>query len=199
MLHRLLCDQQQQLQAETQCELRYTKNGTLVTSRLYRQTASHILDCTCSRRTYMAQSWSSIRRRRFYQLQISSHDRSCPLYRFARKAEYIETGINFCSSYLRFSLQIALSMTKGAGGFSIGPRLNVRTIVPYDSPASDCLNQIFSRRWVPNYDFDEFLESALQHILGLFNEGKAAPTDLTPDGRTLLHVRALDAKLKRRD
>lgn len=187
MLLRSLCDRQEELQKDMQCEIRSTRRGCRMISRLCRQAASHILECTCSGNTRTIHSHRAIRQKPFYWLRPGSHDLSCPVYRVSRKAQYLETGINFCSSYLGFSVQATMSITKGAGGVSIGSRLNVRNIVPFNSPAFACLSKGLKAR--QDKDSDGWERSTLQHILQLFNEGKAAPSDVDPYGRTLLHVR----------
>ena len=156
-------------------------------SRLCRQAASHILECTCSGNTHTIHSHPRIRQKPFYWLRVGSHDLSCPVYRFSRNAQYLETGINFCSSYLGFSMHATMSITKGAGGFSIGPRLNVRSIVPFNSPAFACLREGLEGRQAS--DSDDWEGSTLQCIRQLFDEGKAAPSDVDLYGHTLLHVR----------
>lgn len=122
----------------------------------------------------------------------SAHDRSCPLHAFLQRAERLEAGFTFCNRYLGFSLQVALSLTKGAGGFSISPRLEFRAIVPFDSPAFSFIHEIgvraHSRDCHPQ-DVLDSLESAPRHLLELFSDGKAAPSQINPAGHTLLHVR----------
>ncbi|KAL1970379.1 hypothetical protein VTN77DRAFT_5539 [Rasamsonia byssochlamydoides] len=192
MLHQSLCNQQQQLQNEMQCEIRSTKRGTQAISRLYRREASRALECTCSRRSLVHQhSHASVRQKPFYGLRASAHDRSCPLYAFLQRAEHLEAGFTLINSYLGFSLQVVLSLTRGAGGCSISPRLNFRSIVPFDSPAFSCIKKIHSMLCDHDrhqQDILDSLKSAPQRLLELFSDGKAAPSDLNPYGETLLHV-----------
>ncbi|KAL2004530.1 hypothetical protein VTN00DRAFT_3415 [Thermoascus crustaceus] len=79
-----------------------------------------------------------------------------------------------------------MSMTTGAVGLSIGPQLNFRAVVSSDSPAF----KLFSRK--PVFGFEPYPSDKIdfigQQLYQLFCRVKAAPSDVTPDGETILHV-----------
>lgn len=92
-----------------------------------------------------------------------------------------EAKFDICSQWLGSSLKIVMSMTTGAGGLSISPQLNFRAIVSSDSPAFKLVNRI------RNYSLELYQSGGIdfiwQKLYQLFCQGKAAPSDVTPDGK----------------
>jgi hypothetical protein len=179
---RSLCDEKQEIQNRTQA----TTQLVPMTDRTL--TGFNML-CTCSKRFHMTQSHYSLRYLSFYQVTKLSHDRLCPLYSSSRKTQTLEARFNFCSKFLGFSLKTAISLTKGAGGLSIAPQLSFRAVVPSDSPAFKLVD------WHPApmdgpqpFSSQKMLELTLQQLCQLFYQGRGSPTDVTPDGNTILHV-----------
>ena len=84
-----------------------------------------------------------------------------------------------------------MSFTRGAGGFSISPRLSFVNVVPWDSPAFALLEAY-------KMDWDGVLKNPSKHaekilmqMYRLFETGKASSTDVNQYGNTLLHVSIL--------
>jgi hypothetical protein len=93
----------------------------------------------------------------------------------------------YCSKVLGHSIAVELSLTRGAGGFAISPWLQLRAVVAKDSPAFALLSYESELRKAKN-DISGRVKCILKQLHQLFQEGKASPTDVLPDGSTLLHV-----------
>lgn len=58
---------------------------------------------------------------------MSSHISDCPLFAVATRTDVLQLSLSFCNVFLRSTIQATASLTRGAGSFSISPRLNFRT------------------------------------------------------------------------
>ena len=88
-----------------------------------------------------------------------------------------------------------MSITRGAGGFSVSPGLRRANVVPANNPAFELLDRFVDRlRTAPTMNISEMelsLETGIQHLERLFCDGKASPYDVDLQGNTLLHVRLM--------
>ena len=122
----------------------------------------------------------------------SSHNPGCPLSGLATRTDTAQLSFRFCNAFLSRTIQATMSLTRGAGGFSISPGLNFRNIVRYDSPASRLIyNEMLSWMSLAPDDINQRSVIALNKLRRLFEEGKASPTDQTQYGWNLLHVKDL--------
>lgn len=126
--------------------------------------------CTCSRTQFS-----------------SFHDSACQLESQSRMVLSLHTRRTFCSRLLSFSLLASLTVTKGAGGFSISPSVRFLAVVPPDSPAFRLLND--AGRKLRLQGDKTVIEHSHRRLLELFQDGEASPRDTLPDGNTILHVR----------
>lgn len=91
-------------------------------------------------------------------------------------------------------MQAALSMTRGAGGFSISPTLTFSYVVPSGSGAFKLLDfdSTFCRDLALNKispaDIRAEFEIRTQGILRLYQEGQSSPSDVDENGNTVMHV-----------
>jgi hypothetical protein len=90
---------------------------------------------------------------------------------------------------LKFSVQASLTITKGAGCFTISPHIEFRSVVPLDSPVFSLLEDTEKGLGSPKADF--VIRSTHKKLLQLFREGKAPYSDTLPNGDTILHVSGL--------
>lgn len=84
-------------------------------------------------------------------------------------------------------LQLAIKITRGAGGLSISPLLTLRGFVRNDSP-------VFAL-----FDYDalrlhrchpaDYMDYTSARMLQLFADGAGSPYDVNENGETILHVR----------
>jgi hypothetical protein len=84
-------------------------------------------------------------------------------------------------------VQLAIKITRGAGGLSISPLLTVRGFVRNDSPVF----ALFDHYAVPwsECNLAEYMDYASARMLQLFADGAGSPYDVNEDGQTILHVR----------
>lgn len=116
------------------------------------------------------------------RLGASSHSRNCPLFWTARDTYILDLRFVFYSMFLSKTVQAAFSLTRGAGGCSISPKLIFRATVSNDSGAFSVLQNMGPK--VSPADADK----VLREITTLFMQGRASPTDLDTNGQNLLHV-----------
>jgi hypothetical protein len=115
------------------------------------------------------------------------HENSCPLYVAGEQALGVAGSYNFCNRFLGFSLQVMMTLTRGAGSFAFSPVIRLQAVVASNSPAFDFINKARYSSYPktgPNGRSD-FVKTTL---LKMFQEGMAAPTDRLEDGSTILHV-----------
>jgi hypothetical protein len=111
----------------------------------------------------------------------SSHSPTCPFRYTDRKTNTLGVGLKFGGLLLSRTIQATLSITRGAGGLSIGANLRYRAIVGH-SRAFELLDLVYSNRLCePVSDpqsFQRYQKTVLQQLQKLFRDGKASPTDI---------------------
>jgi hypothetical protein len=90
---------------------------------------------------------------------------------------------------LNFSVRASLTITKGAGCFTISPHIEFRSVVPLDSPVFSLLKDTEKGLGSPKADF--VIGSTHKKLLQLFRERKASYSDTLSNGDTILHVSGL--------
>lgn len=92
-----------------------------------------------------------------------------------------------CSKLLARALEASVSFTRGAGGIALSPTLQLRCLVPYDSPAFELIrahdlhNMTFG-------DMKIVADQRVQILRQMFQDRKASPYDVDINGDNLLHV-----------
>jgi len=138
--------------------------------------------CACSRRPLISSSIS------FFAL----HESDCPLYEAGKHTFGVAAKYNFCNRLLGLSVSVMMTVTRGAGAFSINPTIQFQGIVDEDSPAFTLVNKAISHGLI---NASETLTTTRDGLLVLFREKKAAPTDRLAYGSTILHVSEISAQL----
>ncbi|KAL9130116.1 MAG: hypothetical protein Q9175_007111 [Cornicularia normoerica] len=152
--------------------------------------------CSCSTLIRERAANYSIGRVEFFKTSVESckHSVTCPLYIGIKATTTVGLKMAYYGRLLANTVRATVSVTAGAGGFSISPCLKFRALVPGDSPAFNLLNservmyRFGSRPLSQTNEICKYFESALQQLYELFTDGAASPTDMDEDGRTLLHV-----------
>lgn len=115
--------------------------------------SSTILDnCPCRRSEYTSERDISFRKgcpilsSLFWQ-QLSDHRRDCPWYKPGRRSVVVGAKFLPYNELLRYSVAIALSITRGANSFSISPHLNMSYVVSDYAPSFE----IFFGKNLPKY------------------------------------------------
>lgn len=118
----------------------------------------------------------------------SSHRRGCPTFLQSKNA--IGLRLSYCGYLLARTLEASISITRGAGGFSISPTISFSALVPSDSPVFRLLEFNFSSR-TSVQDMSRSFNGRIQQIHHLFETHVASPYDVDQDGNTMLHVSSL--------
>jgi hypothetical protein len=143
--------------------------------------------CSCKGRTRTSESHVYSGYLSAFWSRKTQHLPCCPLYACAERTDTFGAKYTYCSKALGNSIAVAISITRGAGGFAISPWLQFRAVVSEDSPAFSLLSQESACR-TPWKDIEKCADMILKQMYQLFQDGKASPTDVLSDGRTLLHV-----------
>lgn len=179
-----LCDSHHDLRRDT---LSVLQSGIRQKIRKPRPALSKGSFCSCKGRTRTSESYISTRSLSAFWSRKTQHLPYCPLYARGERTDILGAKYTSCSKALGNSIAVAISITRGAGGFAISPQLQFRAVVSNDSPAFALLSYESAFR-TPMKDVDKRADLILKQMYQLFQDGKASPTDVLSDGRTLLHV-----------
>lgn len=141
--------------------------------------------CTCSRREVLSIPKSSSRNARI------CHESSCPLFIYKRRTHQITGTLKVFNLLLRCKVAVSYSSRAFMKDLQVSPNFTVRSTVDYKSPAFSLLSKTLSSIcWIElsASDMAKELQCCLRQLHGLFQDGKAWPTDVTPDGATLIYV-----------
>ena len=127
-----------------------------------------------------------------------SHHPECHLFVRSCSTTVAKLCMKRCGAFLSGAIEASISITRGAGGFSIIPGLRCAHVVPENNPAFELVARLGIIFWdnFPAIDANEVelsLETGIQDLVRLFDDGKASPYDVDIEGNTLLHVRLMFA------
>lgn len=96
-------------------------------------------------------------------------------------ANSVERSYQYHSYWLRRTIKLSFSLSTGAGGLSIAPSLNIKTLLDHDSWACRKLLDLttVNRLWVPLFDGD--MDNLIHDFQTAFSTGKATPSDMVED------------------
>lgn len=150
--------------------------------------------CTCRFRTgsyIYSSSQHSKSRETSWTVSLHSsnrdHHHDCPLSACSESSWRLNFRLAYCSRLLARAVQASISFTKGAGGRSLSPIMNIRCLVANDSPGVALISEPFPRQMSAS-DIDTVVSQRVQSLRQLFQDGKASPYDVCINGDTLLHV-----------
>ncbi|KAL4923232.1 uncharacterized protein BDV17DRAFT_277743 [Aspergillus undulatus] len=166
-----LCNQRQKINT-CWSRLRKKPNSTIELITMY---------CTCCQKPrYSSQGLS------FSTFVL--HDKSCPLHLESQSLLGIAAKYTFCTNFLGLSIYLMFTLTRGAGGFTICPTIQLRAVVSDDSPQFKLLSDmIINFRRAEIVDQHKVLQETMDSVLMMFHTKEASPTDQLGDGSTLLH------------
>ena len=152
--------------------------------------------CSCDNLIRRRATTYSIGRVHFFKSSVdsSNHSFTCPLYIGTKAITTVGFKMGYYGRLLANTVRATMTITIGAGGYSINPCLEFHAIVPFDSPAFLLLDYGTFRRHfhttppTESIGVCDFFENTLQQLYELFQDGRASPTDTVEDGSTLLHV-----------
>jgi hypothetical protein len=148
------------------------------------------LACSCPRRSQTTGTCFHFYGLLSYWTCTAHHVPQCPQFRYAQQVDTLGARYTYCVRTLGFSIAAIFSIKRGAGGLSISPNLTLRAVVSEASPAFQLLDSV---NWLSNGDEmfsnpSDHVNWILQQLNTLFQDGKASPTDVTSDAKTLLAV-----------
>ena len=118
------------------------------------------------------------------------HDRACSIYSSNPTVTTARFFLGICGALLNRAAEASISISRGAGGFSISPKIHCLRVVEYDCEAFRLVRMYDDIPSISNIkDWEGFLDRIIQEIDRLFQEGQAFPYDVDLEGNTLLHVR----------
>jgi len=123
------------------------------------------------------------------RVKAVKHWPGCPFHNITRTTGRVGARIQvaLCRG-LSLLVDATLCCTTGAGGFSIGPKLNYKVIVE-SSPAFDIIFDLYRLFITTPRTFSiQSIELAESRILALYREGLVAPYEQNKYGYTHLHV-----------
>ena len=118
-----------------------------------------------------------------------NHDRDCPHSACVETSWSMRLSLAFCSKFLTRAVEASLSLTRGAGGTALSPKLQSRCLVSDDSPAFVLASEAFHIPRNVSFEYMKMVVSQRVQILRqMFQDGKASPYDVDIHGNTLLQV-----------
>ena len=147
-----------------------------------------------SRNSYF-RSTTNLKWKFLFQTESISHHPVCYLFATSSSTTVAKFGIKRCGALLSGAIEATISITRGAGGYSISPGLRCAYVVPASNPAFKLLyrlHELYRAYALYGIDIEKVkmsLETGIQDLTRLFSDGKASPYDVDLDGKTLLHVR----------
>lgn len=127
------------------------------------------------------------------------HHQDCPMYPSSSTVDTARFSIGICGALLNRAAEASISIIRGAGGFSISPKLHCSRLVSNKCKAFRLVRFYEYERLHMNTlgDWEKFLNRITREIERLFRVGEATPYDVDLEGNTLLHVRGQQTFLHR--
>ena len=145
--------------------------------------------CVCSVRQESKTQWIAGSNLQLFTKVARTHSRGCPLFSSSWQTNTIGIKYVHAAAPLRVALELSLTATRGAGGISLSPLIQVRGFVRDDSPAFKLVNEFNLKLGLSNAGDSELeVIKAMRQIRSLFDEGKAKPGDVNTYGETILGV-----------
>ena len=125
-----------------------------------------------------------------FKAESMSHQRTCPLFASSASTAMTKFRVGYCGALLAGAIEASISITRGAGGYSISPVLRGARVVSRDNPAFELVITVSQKIWKINkIDLEALLDTSIHELVCLFHYGEASPYDVDLEGNTLLHVR----------
>ncbi|KAL2826757.1 hypothetical protein BJY01DRAFT_255892 [Aspergillus pseudoustus] len=137
-------------------------------------------NCTCSRKPrFSPRSFST----------FVLHETKCPLFMEGQTVLGIAGNLTFCNRFLGQSIQVMMTLTRGAGALAISPVIQMHAVVHHESPAFkaiyDAIPEVYAQG--PR-NIKPIIETTRTRLLNVLCQGKSRPTDRLESGETLLHA-----------
>ena len=140
--------------------------------------------CSCRPSTYCLKS-------PFWGASLSSsalvHRESCDFFEYPERENLWNLRFIYCGRLIARAITASIHLRRGAGGFSISPKLNCSRAVPYEGSIFSLVDSFVLPQLQPvikGLNIDSFIKRLDQE----FRVGNASPHDVDERGNTLLHV-----------
>ncbi|KNG90108.1 hypothetical protein ANOM_002095, partial [Aspergillus nomiae NRRL 13137] len=120
---------------------------------------------------------------------VSPHRPLCPVNAKSMKLTTTYTRAVLCTTLLNYSVKLSFTVTSGAGGFSISPKLEFHAIVTEDSPSFTFIRHLIFCCFRQSLGVEAPVAYS-QTLAQMFQDGAASPSDTLANGMTLLHMLA---------
>lgn len=149
--------------------------------------------CTCRSSTYSIgfQNPGRLRySRRMWSGRLNafnlSHRKDCELFKPFKKETSLHLKLMYYSGVIAGVVNASFQLTRGAGAFSLSPSLSCIRVVPHKSPAFELITLHMFDIVCPGILLTS--DVVIWKLRELFQDGRASPGDVNPDGQSLLHV-----------
>ena len=148
------------------------------------------------RRTCSCRSSEYSLRFPFWSARLSSsvliHDEHCDLSKYRQIENSWNLRFLYCGRLLDQAVTASIHLARGAGGFSISPKLDCNRVVSSEDSVFELirrgLNYIFCYSFERELDAASQFDSLIREIDQEFRNGKALARDVDENGNSLLHV-----------
>lgn len=131
---------------------------------------------------------------------VSSNKASCPLSQGKRTWQdasevsptyetisLFRKSFTFCNRFIKKAIHVNFSLIRGAGGLAISPILTIQTVVSADSPVYRLIAKKKREIEEGRVDGVVYFDDYPNQLENLFRGG-SRPSEILPDGTSILHV-----------
>lgn len=162
--------------------LSVTKSGVFVPISTRRSSRSR--KCSCRPSNYFLKF-------PFWNANFSSsaliHREDCDSFKYPQKENLLNLRFVYCGWIISQAITASFHLKRGAGGFSISPKLNCTRVVPYEGSVFPLVDKT-TFHYSYKRSFIDTTNSVIKQIDREFRRGNASPYDVDENGNTLLHV-----------
>lgn len=149
--------------------------------------------CTCKDVYKSGGSWRVTSSFEVTTKSTKSHRRTCPQNNDFLIHHTSVVGMRaVLGGFLSRVVEVSVSLTRGAGGFSISPNLTLKSMIRDNSPAFDLFPEshgfTFASQRGLSGAFAAHTDRCLQQLKEIYSGGEASPYDIDYNGRTVLQV-----------
>ncbi|KAE8315369.1 FAD binding domain-containing protein [Aspergillus transmontanensis] len=117
------------------------------------------------------------------------HSSSCNYRRSVYGSRNAAKRFSFICTFFGLSVSASISIFKEPRGFRVAPHLTFRATVPFDSPAFVLVNKLaYSDPNSTSESAVNLVNTVIAQLYQLYDEGKAQPSDIDPEGSSILHA-----------
>ncbi|KAJ1707815.1 hypothetical protein NYO67_10013 [Aspergillus flavus] len=117
------------------------------------------------------------------------HSSSCNYRRSVYGSHNAAKRFSFICTFFGLGVSASITIFKEPRGFRVAPHLAFRATVPFDSPAFVLVDKLaYSDPNSTSESAISLVNTVTAQLYQLYDEGKAQPSDIDPEGRSILHT-----------